>query len=107
MVAKLLGVLLVLTDIAALCVAFMLGYIARETLGLFNPPPVQPPFERYIVTMVLHAGMIIAIFYFSQMYHQRRALSRIDHGRNIVGDITDRRAAGLRHSGIDLQDHPA
>ncbi len=88
-VAKLLGVLLVLTDVAALCAAFMLGYVARETWGLLgSPPPVQPPFTRYIVTMVLHTGIIITIFYLSQMYHLRRALSRIDHGRNIVGDIT-------------------
>ncbi len=87
-VTKLLGILLVLTDIAALCVAFMLGYIARETIPLFSPPLAQPPFQRYWVTMVLHTGIIITIFYLSQMYHQRRALSRIDHGRNIIGDIT-------------------
>lgn len=40
------------------------------------------------MTMFLHIGIIITVFYLSQMYHQRRAISRIDNARNIIGAIT-------------------
>lgn len=83
--ARLLGVLLVVTDVAALVAAFALGYAVR---AIQIAPLTQPPFVQYLMTMILHVIIIITIFYLSQMYHQRRALSRIDHGRNIIGAIT-------------------
>ncbi len=38
--------------------------------------------------MFLHIVIIIALFYLSRLYHQRRAISRIDQGRKIIGTIT-------------------
>jgi Undecaprenyl-phosphate glucose phosphotransferase len=85
----LLNTLLILTDIAALTLAFTLGYYARQALPLFSPPPLmQPPLERYLPTLVLHVVTIVVIFYFSQLYHLRRAVSRIDHARNLIGAVT-------------------
>ncbi len=84
-VTTLLSVLLVAMDVVALVAAFMLGYLVR---AIQIDPLVQPPFIKYRATLVLHVGVIIAIFYLSQMYHQRRAISRIDHWRNVVGAIT-------------------
>ncbi|MFN8448641.1 MAG: undecaprenyl-phosphate glucose phosphotransferase [Anaerolineae bacterium] len=77
--------LLVVTDVAALGAAFALGYAVR---AIQITPLTQPPFVQYLMTMILHVVIIVTIFYLSQMYHQRRALSRIDHGRNIIGAIT-------------------
>jgi exopolysaccharide biosynthesis polyprenyl glycosylphosphotransferase len=57
-------------------------------LPLFSIPQSQPPFAQYLTTIALHIILIVTIFYLSQMYHQRRAISRIDHARNIVGAIT-------------------
>jgi exopolysaccharide biosynthesis polyprenyl glycosylphosphotransferase len=85
-VARILVSLLVLTDVVALVAAFVLGYAVRERT-LLGTDVVQPSFIRYLMTMVLHVTIIVTIFYLSQMYHQRRAISRIDHGRNIVGAI--------------------
>lgn len=87
-VAGLLSLLLIVTDVAMLGAAFAFGYWAREHLPLFSQPPSQPPFILYLPTMLVHIVVIIAIFYLSQMYHQRRAISRIDNGRNIAAEIT-------------------
>lgn len=84
-VTRLLGVLLVVIDVVTLSAAFMLGYAVR---AVQIRPLTQPPFPLYLMTMILHVVIIISIFYLSQMYHQRRAISRIDHGRNIIGAIT-------------------
>lgn len=85
---RLLSSLLIATDVGTLVAAFALGYWAREHIPLFSIPPNQPPFLLYIPTMLLHVVIIITLFYLSQMYHQRRAMSRIDRGRNMVGAIT-------------------
>ncbi|MCK6580202.1 MAG: undecaprenyl-phosphate glucose phosphotransferase [Anaerolineae bacterium] len=84
----LLGILLIATDIAALTAAFILGYWARENLPLFTAPPAQPALDKYVPTLLLHVGTIVIIFYLTQMYHLRRAISRIDHARNIFGAVT-------------------
>ncbi|MBK8022132.1 MAG: undecaprenyl-phosphate glucose phosphotransferase [Chloroflexi bacterium] len=84
----LLSILLIVTDIAALSAAFALGYWARENLPFFTSPPAQPAFDRYLTTLLLHVATICVIFYLTQMYHLRRAISRIDHARNIFGAVT-------------------
>jgi len=84
----LLSLLIILTDTVALSLAFIGGYNARLTFPLFSIPTIQPPLERYVPTLLLHVATIIVIFYFTQMYHLRRAISRIDHARNIFGTIT-------------------
>lgn len=88
LIRQFVAVLLVVFDALALGAAFALAYIARERLGLFDIPDTQPPFVRYLPTMILHVLLIIFIMYFTRMYHQRRALSRIDNMRNIIGAVT-------------------
>lgn len=75
-------------DAALLVLAFALGYLARESLPFFDIPNAQPPFVGYLPTIALHAATIMTIFYFSRFYHQRRATSRIDNARNIIGAVT-------------------
>ncbi len=85
---KALDALLVFTDIAALILAFVLAYAARQTLPLFSIPQNQPDFSIYIPTLMLQLITISGLFYFSRMYHQPRAISRIDMTRNIIGMVT-------------------
>ena len=87
-VTRLLSLLLIATDALALGGSFIAAYWSRGHLALFPIPPTQPPFILYAMTLALHVIIIIGIFYLSQMYHQRRAISRIDHGRYIIGAIT-------------------
>ena len=77
-----------LLDVIMLAVAFILAYAARENLPFFPQPQSQPPLINYAPTMVLHVATIVLMFYFSQLYHLKRAVSRIDQFRNVVGVVT-------------------
>ncbi len=85
---RLISAGLIAFDVLALGSAFVLAYIARETLPLFDIPDAQPSFVRYLPTLSLHVLVIMGIMYFTRLYHQRRALSRIDNGRDILGAVT-------------------
>ena len=79
---------LFLTDSIMLIVAFVVGYEARELLPFFPRPEEQPELARYLPTIVVHAATIIVMFYFSQLYHLKRAFSRIEQLRNVIGVVT-------------------
>lgn len=87
-VQSLLGLVLLILDVLALVTAFVLAYIARATVPLFNLPNVQPEFVLYLPTLILQVVVVIAMFYFSRMYHLPRAVSRIDHARKVIGIVT-------------------
>lgn len=77
--------LLVLSDIATLMVAFIVGYFARNELPFLSRPLDPPELINYVPTMILHVVIVILIFYFNQLYHQRRTFSRFDQARRITG----------------------
>ncbi|MGB1286765.1 MAG: undecaprenyl-phosphate glucose phosphotransferase [Aggregatilineales bacterium] len=79
---------LIVVDILTLTLSFIAGYFARDILPLFPRPTVQPSLTSYIPTLILQLFIVIAIFYFSRLYHQRRTFSRFDHARSIFGSIT-------------------
>ncbi|MYE25767.1 MAG: undecaprenyl-phosphate glucose phosphotransferase [Chloroflexi bacterium] len=79
---------LFLADTVMLIVAFIGGYEAREALPFFTRPEEQPALSRYLPTILVHAATIVVMFYFSQLYHLKRAFSRIEQLRNVVGVVT-------------------
>ncbi|MFO7321905.1 MAG: undecaprenyl-phosphate glucose phosphotransferase [Chloroflexota bacterium] len=87
-VRTLLGILLFLTDVAMLTIAFILGYLARFVPLLDNEQVAEIGINLYLPTMILHVVTIITIFYMSRLYHLGRAVSRIDLARNIFGAVT-------------------
>ena len=84
----LLSLFLFLLDLVMLTCAFILSYEARNEVTLFNIPQNPPTLERYLPTLVLHVAIVIAIFYASRLYHQPRAISRIDQTRLILVAVT-------------------
>lgn len=85
----LLRLLQIVIDFLMLVGAFVLGYLSREILPFFPfPPNGQPPIYNYMPTLVLHVSIIILMFYFNQLYHQRRVFSRFDHIRSIISVVT-------------------
>lgn len=72
----------------ALILAFVVGYAARASLPLFSIPASQPPLWNYWPTLGLQIATVLTLFYFSRMYHQPRAVSRIDMARNVIGLVT-------------------
>lgn len=79
---------LLLTDTVMLIVAFVVGYEAREVLPFFPRPEEQPALSRYLPTILVHTATIVVMFYFSQLYHLKRAFSRIEQLRNVIGVVT-------------------
>ncbi len=79
---------LLLTDTVMLIVAFIVGYEAREVLPFFPRPEEQPALSRYLPTILVHTATIVVMFYFSQLYHLKRAFSRIEQLRNVIGVVT-------------------
>lgn len=84
----LLNLLLYALDILMLVSAFVMGYLARIYLPIFQIQGAPPRFMSYIPTMLLQVVTVILVFYFSRLYHQRRAISRIDYARTIMGSVT-------------------
>lgn len=80
------NLLLVISDIVMLTMAFGLGYYVRWQ-QIINTNQPFPSFERYLPTLLLHISVVIAILYFTRMYHQRRSISRIDMFRTIAGVV--------------------
>jgi exopolysaccharide biosynthesis polyprenyl glycosylphosphotransferase len=74
--------------VTALTSAFLVGYASRATLPFFLIPDQLPEFIRYLPTLLLHIGTVISLFYISRLYHERRAVSRFDHARDILGAVT-------------------
>ncbi len=83
-----LGVLQYLMDIAALVLAFLVAYEARYQLPLFDIPPGRLPLTDFVPILLLHVSMIFAMFFFNQMYHLRRSISRFDQVRKIISVVT-------------------
>ncbi len=79
---------LVLVDVLMLVIAFVIGHSGREVLPFFARPEEQPPLSHYLPTVILHTGTILVMCYFSQLYHLKRAFSRIDQLRNVIGVVT-------------------
>ncbi len=75
-------------DTAMLAFAFLLGYLARAHLPLPALPVDPPPFSNYVPMMLVHVITILIVFYFARMYHQRRAVSRIDEGYAIAQNVS-------------------
>lgn len=83
-----LGIILVLLDLAMLTGAFLLAYEARNEVTLFSIPQNPPTLGRYLPTLMLHVVITLLIFYASRLYHQPRAISRIEQARLILVAVT-------------------
>lgn len=78
----------VLTDVAAIWAAFAAGYWARQRFPLFAVPLDPPPFESYLSLFVIHAFTLLILFFLNRLYHQKRAVSRIDLLYNVAASVS-------------------
>ncbi len=76
------------SDALMLAIGFVLGYIARARLPLPALPVNPPPFTSYVPMMIVHVVSILLVFYMARMYHQRRAVSRIDEGYAVAQNVS-------------------
>lgn len=86
-VKALLNVLLLVSDVTALCLAFVVAFAAR-VLPLIDAGIAVPPLLSNLPILIMHAGLIVLFAYFSRLYHPRRTFSRIDLVREMAGVVT-------------------
>ena len=85
---RLLVVLHVLTDASIGVVAFLLAYLIRFELGVFDVTKGQPPFAQYVNVLPFIAVIVPLGFHLQGLYRLRRGRSRIDVFFNVlVGSI--------------------
>lgn len=87
-VRGLLQMALVLSDGLMLTLAFVAGYYLRARLPLPAVPVNPPPLTNYIPMLIVHVGTILVVFFFARLYHQKRAISRIDEGYAIAQNVS-------------------
>jgi exopolysaccharide biosynthesis polyprenyl glycosylphosphotransferase len=89
---SILRALLPVVDMLALALAFVMGYYARRHFPLvpqeLAPPPIKEGFGIWSPTMAVHIVTLIGIFFFARLYHQRRALSRIDQISTVFAAVS-------------------
>lgn len=85
---RMMAGMLVILDIVALFLGFLLGYYAREILPFFPQPETQPPLVEFVPTGILHISTIISLIYFNRLYHLKRTFSRFDQARSVIGVVT-------------------
>jgi exopolysaccharide biosynthesis polyprenyl glycosylphosphotransferase len=75
---KVLGGLLLAIDLLMVVLAFALGYFARRELPILSAPVDPPGLSFYLPILIIHSVTLLVIFFFARLYHQKRAVSRID-----------------------------
>jgi Undecaprenyl-phosphate glucose phosphotransferase len=68
--------------------AFAAGYWARQRFPLFAVPLDPPPFESYLSLFLIHAVTLLILFFLNRLYHQKRAVSRIDLLYNVAASVS-------------------
>ncbi|MBI5958034.1 MAG: undecaprenyl-phosphate glucose phosphotransferase [Chloroflexi bacterium] len=87
-VRGLLGAMLFVNDTVMLAGAFALGYVLRAELPLPAAPVDPPPFSNYVPMWIIHVLTTLVVFYFGRLYHQRRAVSRIDMAYAVAQNVS-------------------
>ncbi len=91
-VQRLLAILLPALDVAALIAAFALGYWARKHFPIVPQEDAATQsgtgFIGLLPTLTLHLATLLSVFFFARLYHQKRALSRIDQTYTIFAAVS-------------------
>jgi len=82
------AVMLVLSDALATMAAFVLAYYIRREIPWPNPPQNMSPLRSYAGMLAIQTVSILIVFFFSRLYHQRRAVSRVDEFYTICGAVS-------------------
>ncbi len=87
-----LNVLLPTLDLLALALAFVAGIWARRALPIVplndTPDSLLATVGGQLPTFALHMLTLTGVFFFARLYHQKRALSRIDQTYTIFAAVS-------------------
>ncbi len=79
---------LVLSDVLMTAGAFVLAYYVRVWLPWPNPAINLLPLRDYVGMMMIQVMTIFVVFFFYRLYHQVRAVSRVDEFYSTFGAVS-------------------
>ena len=82
------GITLVLSDILMAALAFVFAYLLRLSLALPDAAVNVAPLDAYLGLMAVFIGSMVIVFFFARLYHQGRAISRIDELYTVFGAVS-------------------
>ena len=77
-----------LLDAVMIMVAFFLAHWLRQNIDWPNKAVNLGPFPDYVSMMLTQVATILAIFFFTRLYHTVRAVSRLDEFYQIFGSVS-------------------
>jgi exopolysaccharide biosynthesis polyprenyl glycosylphosphotransferase len=80
--------LLVISDALMAMTAFVLAYYIRRDIPWPSPPRDLAPLRSYAGMLLIQAASIVIVFFFYRLYHQRRAVSRVDELYAVFGAVS-------------------
>lgn len=81
-------VTLVLLDIAALCLAFYIGYLLRVRIEWPTQPENIQPFPRYLGMLAIHIACVLTVSSIYGLYREQRARPLVDEATAIAGAVS-------------------
>jgi exopolysaccharide biosynthesis polyprenyl glycosylphosphotransferase len=84
----LFAVMLAVSDMLMAMLAFVLAYYIRREVHWPNPPQNLAPLQSYLGMLAVQVVSILFVFFLYRLYHQRRAVSRVDEFYAVFGAVS-------------------
>ena len=84
----LFAVMLAVSDMLMAMLAFVLAYYIRREVHWPNQPQNLAPLQSYLGMLAVQVVSILFVFFFYRLYHQRRAVSRVDEFYAVFGAVS-------------------
>ena len=84
----LFSTMLVISDMLMTMAAFVLAYYIRREIPWPNPPRDLAPLRSYVGMLSIQVFSILIVFFIYRLYHQRRAVSRVDEFYAVFGAVS-------------------
>ncbi len=84
----LFSAMLVVSDMLMTMAAFVLAYYIRREIPWPNPPRDLAPLKSYMGMLSIQVFSILIVFFIYRLYHQRRAVSRVDEFYAVFGAVS-------------------
>jgi exopolysaccharide biosynthesis polyprenyl glycosylphosphotransferase len=78
----------VVVDASMVILAFILAYQLRRSIDWPNRAVNLGPFADYSGMMLVQVGTLLAVFFFTRLYHTVRAVSRVDEFYQVFGAVS-------------------
>ncbi len=79
---------LIMTDGIMITIAFLIAYGIRWESAVADPTIKLASFTAYVGLLLVQIGAIITVMFWARLYHQARAVSRVDEFYTVFGSVS-------------------